>query len=277
MKKQLSVLLAAALLLTLAACKKADAGPQPPVDPPVSEEPETPEPPVSPGGPEEPDEPGEPETPAPPAEPPEAGAATVTDAVSEGSVEELVSYQFHLPEITAGDASVSQILNDYYASVYGKLGDLCYGEIYEQAIDQHTVLHVTADYQVMYSSGGRLSILRHVTVTDQQTGVAEVTAYAETFNLENGGLLTAGDFFDADEQTYTARLVDCVRRRIQEDPYHDQNYFSQWEDLTQAAFSKDQFYVTDGYYAVFYQENDLGGAAETVFEIPWSQLEDLRK
>ena len=42
MKKQLSVLLAAALLLTLTACKKADADPQPRVDPPVSEEPETP-------------------------------------------------------------------------------------------------------------------------------------------------------------------------------------------------------------------------------------------
>lgn len=274
MKKHLSVLLAAALLLTLAACKKAETDPQPPVDPPVSEEPETPDPPVSPDGPEEP---SEPETPAPPAAAPEDGAAAVTDAVSEGSVEELVSYQFHQPEITAADASVSQILNDYYASVYGKLSDLCYGEVYEQAIDRHTVLHVTADYQVMCSSGGRLSILRHVTVADQQTGVAEVTAYAETFNLENGGLLTAGDFFDAGEQTYTARLVDCVRRQIQEDPYHDQNYFSQWEDLTQAAFNKDQFYVTDGCYAVFYQENDLGGAAETVFEIPWSQLEDLRK
>ena len=42
--------------------------------------------------------------------------------------------------------------------------------------------------------------------------------------------------------------------------------FSQWSELCRSAFNKDQFYVTDDFYTVFYQDGDLGAGGKTVFE-----------
>ena len=125
MKKWMAMGLAAALLLPLAACKKEETAPAAPEEPPAAAEPETPETPEVPETPEGTDSP---ESPAPPEQAPEAGTAAVADAVSEGSIEELVSYRFRMPEVTAENAEAAQILNDYYTSVSGMLGDLCYGE-----------------------------------------------------------------------------------------------------------------------------------------------------
>lgn len=274
MKRWIAGLAAVGLLLALAACAREEKPvPDTPETPPAVETPAAPEQPEE--KPESPEQPEQPEE-EPPAEPP-AGAAVVTEAVSEGSVEEAVGYRFSMPEVRTENDGVDQILNNYYASAAGKLEDLAWGEAYEQALEEHAAYDLTAEYRVMHNEAQMLSVYRTVTLTNRQTGISQVTAYAETFNLENGGLLTAGDFFDVEESVYSQRLADCVRRQIREDPYHDQNYFAQWEDLVLAAFSKDQFYVTGDGYCVFYQENDLGGAAETVFEIPWSQLEDLLK
>ena len=272
MKRLLAALLAAVMLLTLAACKQEAPDPVEPEEPEITEPvtPEEPEEPEEPETPEEPEEPEEPETPDEPVE----GAATVEDQVTEGQVEEAISYRITVPKISTGDAAADQILADYYTSAAGKVEDLCYGELYEEALESQGMYHVEAEYVVECNDGEVLSIRRTVTTTDLRTSQAQVKLYAETFALPGGGLLTASDFFTVDP---TDRLVEQVRRIISEDPYHDQNYYSQWSDLCQSAFNKDQFYITDGFYVVFYQEGDLGNGGKTVFEIPWDSLRDIAR
>ena len=275
MKRVLAALLAACLLLTLAACKK-DETPVEPEEPEITEpqEPDTettePEEPETPEEPEEPEEPTEPETPDQPAE----GAATVEDQVTEGLVEESISYRITMPKISTGSADADQILSDYYTSAAGKVEDLCWGELYEEALTDHAMYHVEADYVVERNDGGILSIRRTVTTTDLQTSEVRVTMYAETFSLPGGGLMTASDFFTTDP---TERLVEQVRRIISEDPYHDQYYDPQWSELCASAFNRDQFYVNDGFYVVYYQEDDLGPGGTSVFEISWDSLKDIAR
>lgn len=275
MKRMLAALLAALMLLSLAACKK-DETPVEPEEPEITEpqEPETTEPEEE--VPEEPDEPAEPDEGTADPEPtaPVEGAAAVEDLVTEGLVEEAISYRITVPKISTGSADADQILSDYYTSAAGKVEDLCWGELYEEALTDQAMYHVEADYVVERNDGEVLSIRRTVTVTDLGTSKARVTLYAETFSLPGGGLMTASDFFTADP---TDRLVEQVRRSISEDPYHDQNYYPQWSDLCRSAFNKDQFYVTDGFYVVFYQEGDLGQGGRTVFEIPWDSLKDIAR
>ena len=276
MKRWMAAALAALLVLALCACQKEPAPEQDPPEEPVTEEPQTPT------EMEEEDEdpavrPEEPDT--PPAEGGEtgdpAGVATVADSMSEGQVEESVSYRLKMPGVTTGNATVDQILGDYYAAAAGKVEDLCWGEVYEEALASGNLYHVDTDYTVMRNDGEILSVYRTVTVTNINTSQMQTTAYGETFDLASGGLLTAGDFFAVDQATYMARLADCVCRQIQEDPYHSDNYYAQWESLATSALDRDRFYVTDEAYCVFYQQGDLGLGGKTVFEIPWSQLADL--
>lgn len=272
MKRWIALTLALTVLLSLAACHKNETDIDP--DPPVVEEP------VEPVEPQEPTEPVEPDDgEAQPQEPvnpePSGDGVTVSEETREGQVEELVSYELVMPQVETGDAAVDQILKDYYDGVAAKLEDLCWYEVYEQALELHEIHHLSTDFTVERASDGILSIYRTVTVTDLVTNIAQTTAYSETFNLENGGLMTPADFFTVDEAAYANRLVDGVRRIIGEDPYHDQNYFAQWSDLAWNAFDKDQFFVTEDAYCVYYQENDLGGTAETVYRIPWDQLADI--
>lgn len=279
MKRLLAALLAALLIWTLAACKE-DTAPVDPDEPEITESQDTEEP----EGQDVPNESGEPETPdgteEPATETPETtgpsadGTAAVTDQVTEGMVEETLSYRITMPKISTGDAAADQILSDYYASAAGKVKDLCYGELYEEALEAQTMYHVETEYFVERNDGNLLSIRRTLIVTDLKGTGIWTTMYAETFSLPGGGLMTAGDFFITDP---TDRLVEQVRRIISEDPYHDQNYDPQWSDLCASTFNKDQFYVTDGFYVVFYQDGDLGLGGRTVFEIPWDSLRDITR
>lgn len=276
MKRLFAALLAAVLLLTLAACKR-DEAPETPEEPEITE-PQEPEE-TLPSEEDVPDEPAEPdETAEPdddtPSEPAPEGAAVVEDQVTEGQVEEAISYKITVPKISTGDAAADEILSAYYASAAGKVEDLCWGELYEEALESQGMYHVEAGYTVMRNDGEILSIRRDVTITNLKTDQVEDTMYAETFSLPGGGLMTAQDFFTVDP---TDRLVEQVQRIISENPYHSETYDPQWSELCRSAFNKDQFYVTEDYYAVFYRSGDLGPAGQIVFEIPWDSLRDITK
>lgn len=275
MKRLLAALLAALMLLSLAACKK-DEAPETPEEPEITEpqEPDTETPEPEEEVPDEPTEPDEPETTDPEPTAPAEGAAVVEDQVTEGQVEEAISYRVTVPKISTGDAAADEILSAYYASAAGKVEDLCWGELYEEALESQGMYHVEAGYTVMRNDGEILSIRRDVTITNLKTDQVEDTMYAETFSLPGGGLMTAQDFFTVDP---TDRLVEQVQRIISENPYHSETYDPQWSELCRSAFNKDQFYVTDEAYVVFYHSGDLGPAGQIVFEIPWDSLRDITK
>ena len=278
MKKLLAALLAVLLLVGVTGCHKEK----------TPEEPEVPEQTVTePVEEEQPDDPQpqEPETPEDnqeqednqedtPATNGELGAE-LTVVETENSIEDRVTYLITMPSVSTGDSAVDTILNDYYSNQTGKLEDLCWGEIYEQAINDHVSFDVVTNFSVQENTPERLSIVRQTIVTNTHTQESTVTQQAETFRLSDGALLLANDFFSVDEAAWTNRVVDLVRRSISEDPYHSETMSQQWSDLAYSAFNKDQFYVTPDAFCVFYQDGALGQEGVMDFAIPWTELQGI--
>lgn len=277
MKKLLAALLAVLLLVGVTGCHKEK----------TPEEPEVPEQTVTEPVEEEPDDsqPQEPETPEDnqeqednqediPATNGELGAE-LTVVETENSIEDRVTYLITMPSVSTGDSAVDTILNDYYANQTGKLEDLCWGEIYEQAINDRLSFYLTTNFNVEENTPERLSIVRQTIVTNTHTQESTITQQAETFRLSDGALLLANDFFSVDETAWTNRVVDLVRRSISEDPYHSETMSQQWSDLAYSAFNKDQFYVTPNAFCVFYQDGALGQEGVMDFAIPWTELQGI--
>ena len=201
--------------------------------------------------------------------------AEMTVVETENSIEDRVTYLITMPSVSTGDSAVDTILNDYYSNQTGKLEDLCWGEIYEQAINEHVSFDVMTNFSVKENTPERLSIVRQTIVTNTHTEERTVTQQAETFRLSDGALLLANDFFNVDEAAWTNRVVDLVRRSISENPYHSETLSSQWSDLAYSAFNKDQFYVTTDAFCVFYQDGALGQEGVIEFELPWTDLQGI--
>ena len=276
MKRGLAALLALMLLLFTACGRETPETPEEPEQPVVTD-PEEPDVPEEPGGPEEPDSQDEPDVPEEPGDTdtqqPPADGDVVTQNEYEGDAGQ-VRYTGRVPTFHTGSEDVDQILNQYYSVQWQKIVERAAGELSEQAEAEGTTLLVEADYTVERCDEEILSICRTVSVTNGGGGT-ETTRYGETFALDSGGLLTAGDFFAVEPTEYGQRLADCVRRQIREDPYHSEHYFAQWEELAATELDQNRFYVTSDAYCVFYPEGALGWEAKTVFEIPWSQLADI--
>lgn len=275
MRRILSVLLAALLLLSLAACgQEAAPAPETPEEPAVPETPDVPEEPTPEPEPEPEAEPEPEDTPAPD---PESSGVSVETVTSEGSVEDMVSYTIAVPQVATGSDAVDQILNDYYTAAAGKVEDLCWGDLYVEVMEQQMQAHVDASFTVERNDGEILSICRTVTVNYLQTGstMEDQQILGETFRVSDGGLLTAGDFFSVPEEQWTDRLADGVARIISEDPYHAQHYAADWQTACAALLDRDAFYVTGDAFVVLYQPGALGPEAETAFPIPWSSLADI--
>ncbi len=264
-------LLSLAALLLLSACQPNAASPGPP---PTETEPSAPiAPPREDLTPPAGDEPAL----VAPDLPTEAGTASVAFSQSSGSVEESVSWSIQLPQVSTASAAADEAIGAYYEGVSKKLRGLAQGEVYEQSLSEHSVLHLAVESSVERNGGGLLSISRTVAIYDlQDGGSTQVTSCAETFDLSTGGLVTPDDLFDTDEETWTARLLQCAARQIREDPSHETSYDPQWEALLAQRFERDQFYLTDEAYVLFYQIGDLRDGSAT-FPVPWRQLADILK
>ena len=277
MKKLLAALLAVLLLLGITGChtEKTPEEPEIPdetVTEPVEEEPDTP-PPQELDTPEDDQEQedNQEETPVTDG----ALGAEMTVVETENSIEDRVTYLITMPSVSTGDSAVDTILNDYYSNQTGKVEDLCWGEIYEQAINDHVSFEVMTNFSVKENTPERLSIVRQTIVTNTHTQERTITQQAETFRLSDGALLLANDFFSVDEAAWTNRVVDLVRRSISENPYHSETMSAQWSDLAYSAFNKDQFYVTPDAFCVFYQDGALGQEGVMEFELPWTDLQGI--
>lgn len=291
MKKRILLLLTAALLLSGCAKEPAPAPELPVIEPapelpPSGQEP-LPEPEPAPE--QLPPAPA-PETsmePAPSPEPePETGnGIIVRDSEMVGTVEESISYSITVPKLEGSGDGVTSV-NAYYEQLANKLYGMAYGEIYEQSLDQHTILHLSAAFTVKRNDGKLLSIYRSAAVYDMGTGSfntgVQYAEYAETFDMETGGLLTPSGIFDAEQAVYTERLVENVKRYIREHPGSDSpgsvRWKPEWETLAVERFDPNRFYLTDDAYVVFYDDGDLGeGEGTNEFFIPWRQLADILK
>lgn len=291
MKKLIILFLAVLFLLTACTDKAAPApAAEPESEPPVSEPAPAPapeqqpvEPPPDPEQPE-PEPVAEPEGAQEPENAPETGTGIVVRMDEQaGSVEESTGYQIRVPVLEGAGDGVAAI-NAYYEKIAQNLYDLAYREIYEQALDRHAILTLIGDFSVQRNDGKLLSVRRSVAVYDMRPGTGELTTgvqytqYAETFDVESGGLLTPGDIFDVEREVYTGRLVENVVRYIREHPdtAGDYQWVPDWEARAAERFDQNRFYLTGDAYVVWYDDGDVC-MGEREFPIPWRQLADILK
>lgn len=189
----------------------------------------------------------------------------MTAEKKEGSVEESVGYNLRTPQASSCASSAAQTINDYYAAAEGKLADFASGELYEQAMNDRTVLNLTSDYTVERNGGGILSILRSAVVSGGGES-DRTTWYAETFNLASGGLYTLDDFFTVPEADYKPLLLKYADPGDADDP-------KAFAAAAEASFDKKRFYVTADALVFFYQPGDLGPPS-SFFEVPVALLGD---
>jgi hypothetical protein len=197
---------------------------------------------------------------------PEGEAAAVESAETAGDVEELFSYDWSLPQVTVSDADAQAEINAYYDNVATKYNHYATGELFDEAMDG-AITGLSADYTVMRNSGNILSVRRELR---EGADGESVTIYSETFNTENGGLFVASDFFDGDEDTWTAQLIARVTEILEASGQYDT--VSLWQDTVRQSFEKDNFYLTDTAYVVYYPAGALGDDPIEV-EVPFEELD----
>ncbi len=260
MKRQwIAAILAVFMIFTMTACKGDSEQTLP--DAPFQEDTET-KPVQTPEESEEEEPEVEPETqPETETEPDQEPSVPVEEAVQvqteskEGYIEELVSYQIQVPKIELEDPAAAEAINSYYQSVAGKVEDYAWGEAYEAAMEDHGFNHVEAAFSVEYNQGNIISVFRSV-ITTSSGGTVTTTYSAETFDLRNGGLLTADDFFTETQENYQEVLLSAVISQIDEGGGLPEEG---WENTVRASFDKTQFYLTETSYVVYFQEEDLDG------------------
>jgi hypothetical protein len=163
-------------------------------------------------------------------------------------------------------------IDDYYENVKDDFYRL-YSMRAEEAAEDMTPYRLEAGFAVEINRGGILSFSR--TLYQYLGGAHGATdIFCETFLVSTGRLLTLDDFFTVGREVYTARMLEYVDAKI------DQNPDEFWSDAKQIArelFPYDTFVVTlDGISLLFPEYNIAPYAAGIVrIDVPWGGLAEF--
>ena len=192
----------------------------------------------------------------------------------------LVRAEATYPQLSGGSAA-AQAINDYYKTAVERhflnaeqfLAPMA--EDARDAVPGEVRLPYTAAYQyeVMANNGRILSIM-HENYTFSG-GMHEMPSFSsETFDLQNGGLLTLADLFTVPEETYLTLLFDAAAAKISETP---EEYFDVTPQLLQEAFDPADFYMTDTGLTFYYQVYAIAPYTTGLayFTIPLDDIRDV--
>lgn len=263
-KKWIGLVLAAALVITLAACEKKTQ-PQKPQEPTTTQ----------------------------PTEPQKDTAAKIesrgqTWGKTADDGFRVLSAAIGLPKVTLANGETPMNLTNYYDNLLEKYLTQAQesGEIAleEYADDQTSGLVFTpydleADFTAACNRRGLLSFCR--TVTEFTGGAHESRVIlGESWVLRDGDfyLLSLEDCFEEPEKAKTA-IRDLIKQQAAEKAKtEDGYYFENYEELLDSAWSEGDFYFTENALCVVYQEYSLGPylSGAQVFELPLAQLPNLK-
>lgn len=169
--KQLTAVLAALLLATmLAACAHT---PEPvqtqPAPAPAVSEPQQQTPEQQPAAqPDEPAQPEQDEVPAEPSEPqPYAGTFFDEPLTLRADIEEVVSYEITVPQVTLDNEDAAQYINDGFVALADSFVAYAQETVYETAQEKQTVGYLTGAYSITMD-GAQLVV--EYTVTERYAG-----------------------------------------------------------------------------------------------------------
>lgn len=187
--KQLTAVLAALLLATmLAACAHT---PEPvqtqPAPAPAVSEPQQQTPEQQPAAqPDEPAQPEQDEVPAEPSEPqPYAGTFFDEPLTLRADIEEVVSYEITVPQVTLDNEDAAQYINDGFVALADSFVAYAQETVYETAQEKQTVGYLTGAYSITMD-GAQLVV--EYTVTERYAGedLESISTRAYRFDAATG-------------------------------------------------------------------------------------------
>jgi len=164
-------------------------------------------------------------------------------------------------------------IDRFYETCREDFETLCAAYAEDAAEDFRVPYRCNADFTVECNAGGLFSVARFVyTETGGAHGSTQVLC--DTFQVATGKRLALEDFFTAEREQFTERLVAYIVERIAEDP---ERYYENAAQEALSCFPYDQFCVTTDGVSIVYGEYTLApySAGLSRFDIPWSVFEDL--
>lgn len=195
-----------------------------------------------------------------------------TDDLTDEDGKLLVRWTVNLPYFHDLNNEAETVINVYYENLMTKAKNLAEAGLYPRALEDYqtdpggfSAYQLTESYEISYYDGGVVSIPR--TIVIEHGGETETLMYAETFNLENGGLLIFDDFFTVSQEEAQARILEEVDARIQSGGI----FFESASEYAKNSFDKNNFYLTEDAFVIFYPEGTLADASygPVKFEIPF--------
>lgn len=295
MKKLISLLLCAAMLLALSACKPEEPAPVDPV-PPVSGGDDPAPTPVDPA-PVQPNDPVK--DPNGETEPPGDGNAQYEKPDESLRIEEkyeiktfasegrtVVQLDLNYP-YADGKGEAAESIRVYYDNWVERQMTFAQYDLLPQAESQFSGLKDGAfmPYGVSWSFDTTRMDDRVISVLQtgyQQTGGAhpQTILASQNFNAENGGLLALSDIFTVEESAYleAIRLLVLPIMQQREDK-EGVFYYGGYEGYMMQVFNPADFCLTETGLQLFWQTDSIAphAAGIQVFDLSYSQLGDLIK
>jgi len=163
-------------------------------------------------------------------------------------------------------------IDTYFASCRDDFTRKCEFMAEEAAFDTRAY-EFDANYTVECNAGGLFSVSR--TRHEYMGGArGETYIFCETFSAADGRLLTIDDFFNAEREVYTPRLLEFVVAFIDENPG---DYWTDAKDNARNFFPYDTFCITKDGVSLFFPENNIGPHTLGVVrvDVPWGAIAEM--
>ncbi|MDR0381783.1 MAG: DUF3298 and DUF4163 domain-containing protein [Oscillospiraceae bacterium] len=279
MRAKLSVCLAAALCLPLAAC---DSSPPPSPSPPpgvVSPDVDMPSPPDDIVPPETPTGPVVLDTPAP-------GQPVVTETHWEetarmGNNLVVADVRCALPALPDDAPAAIRAYYDDKSRAFRQTGEelqrdaRAHYEASRSGEFDFVPYTLEQNFMVSYNQNGLLSVVRDISVFSGGAH-GDILVETETFRLTDGRLLSLDDLFSVGRDEYRPRLMEAVCALIEKNP---EDYYENYREVVEEYFPEETFALTEDGLALYYGTYTLAPFAGGIprFEIPYGQLADIWK
>ena len=179
----------------------------------------------------------------------------------------------------------SQAINDYYALridnhlAYAEYELMEYADYaYSNRGGAEFIAYTTEEFfTVEFNSNGYISFLRNIVETTGEEYSQEIIT-AETFEMEEGGLVTGAYMFSVDTDTAAGRITDIILSQYDNMNENEKAaYVPDFEQALKTCFNLDSFYLTNEGIVYYFQNYQLTlmdeNAAE--FVIPYDEVKDI--
>lgn len=195
----------------------------------------------------------------------------------------VLTYKIQYPFFTSsGNPAALSYINDYYSVNAHAFENYCRNDLFYRAAADKKELEAKHFPFFPYEA------IENVTITYHSDCVASLfydryiftggahgstVRYSDTWNLENGHRMEAGEFFTSPgyEKDVKNAIIQAIRQFNQANP-DSATYFPDYEKNVENTFRKSQFYLTPEGIVFYFQEYDIAphssGIPQFLFPFP---------